>query len=48
LLPGDPLRGKFIADNFLENAVCYNELRGMYGLTGSYKGKTVSVQATGT
>ena len=47
LLPGDPLRAKFIADNFLENAVCYNEVRGMYGFTGTYKGKKVSVQGTG-
>lgn len=47
LLPGDPLRAKFIAENFLENAVCYNEVRGMYGFTGTYKGKKVSVQGTG-
>ena len=44
LLPGDPLRAKFIADNFLEDVVCYNEVRGMYGFTGTYKGKRVSVQ----
>ena len=44
LLPGDPLRAKFIAENFLENAECYNEVRGMFGLTGYYKGKKVSVQ----
>ena len=47
LLPGDPLRAKFIAENFLENAVCYNEVRGMFGFTGTYKGKKVSVQGTG-
>ena len=47
LLPGDPLRAKFIADNFLEDAKCYNEVRGMYGFTGTYKGKRVSVQGTG-
>ena len=47
LLPGDPLRAKFIAENFLENAVCYNEVRGMYGFTGTYNGKKVSVQGTG-
>ena len=47
LLPGDPLRAKFIAENFLENPVCYNEVRGMYGYTGTYKGKRVSVQGTG-
>lgn len=47
LLPGDPLRAKFIAENFLENAECYNEIRGMLGFTGTYKGKRVSVQGTG-
>ena len=47
LLPGDPLRAKFIAETFLENPVCYNEVRGMYGFTGTYKGKKVSVQGTG-
>ncbi len=47
LLPGDPLRARFIADNYLENAVCYNEVRGMYGYTGTYKGVDVSVQGTG-
>lgn len=47
LLPGDPMRAKFIAENILENAVCYNQVRGMYGFTGTYKGKRVSVQGTG-
>ncbi|WP_027632304.1 purine-nucleoside phosphorylase [Clostridium hydrogeniformans] len=47
LLPGDPLRAKYIADNFLENPICYNEVRAMYGFTGFYKGKKVSVQGTG-
>lgn len=47
LLPGDPLRAKFIAENILEDAKCYNEIRGMYGFTGTYKGKRVSVQGTG-
>ena len=47
LLPGDPLRAKYIAENFLEEASCYNEVRGMYGFTGFYKGKRVSVQGTG-
>lgn len=47
LLPGDPRRAKFIAENYLENAVCYNEVRGMLGFTGTYKGKKVSVQGTG-
>ncbi|EOD01209.1 purine-nucleoside phosphorylase [Caldisalinibacter kiritimatiensis] len=47
LLPGDPLRAKFIAENYLEDAKCYNTVRGMYGYTGTYKGKKVSVQGTG-
>ena len=47
LLPGDPLRAKFIAENILEDAVCYNKVRGMLGYTGTYKGKRVSVQGTG-
>ncbi|MGL5149343.1 MAG: purine-nucleoside phosphorylase [Clostridium sp.] len=47
LLPGDPMRAKFIAENYLEDAVCYNTVRGMYGYTGTYKGKKVSVQGTG-
>jgi len=47
LLPGDPLRAKFIAENFLENARLYNEVRGMLGFTGTYKGKPVSIQGTG-
>ena len=47
LLPGDPLRARFIAETFLKDAVCYNQVRGMYGYTGTYKGKRVSVQGTG-
>lgn len=47
LLPGDPLRAKFIAENFLDDAKCYNEVRGMFGYTGTYKGVPVSVQGTG-
>ncbi|MFE5471268.1 purine-nucleoside phosphorylase [Bacillus safensis] len=47
LLPGDPLRAKYIADTYLEDVECYNEVRGMYGYTGNYKGKRVSVQGTG-
>ena len=47
LLPGDPLRAKWIADTFLEDVVCYNKVRGMLGFTGTYKGKKVSVQGTG-
>ncbi|MFD0619547.1 purine-nucleoside phosphorylase [Paenibacillus sp. GCM10027629] len=47
LLPGDPIRAKFIAETFLEEAYCYNGVRGMLGYTGVYKGKRVSVQGTG-
>jgi purine-nucleoside phosphorylase len=47
LLPGDPLRAKWIADTFLDDAICYNEVRGMLGYTGTYQGKRVSVQGTG-
>ncbi|MFC0301021.1 purine-nucleoside phosphorylase [Virgibacillus soli] len=47
LLPGDPLRAKYIAETFLEDAKLYNEVRGMYGYTGTYKGEKVSVQGTG-
>ncbi|WP_156288533.1 purine-nucleoside phosphorylase [Oceanobacillus salinisoli] len=47
LLPGDPLRAKFIAENFLEDVKQYNEVRGMLGFTGTYKGERVSVQGTG-
>lgn len=47
LLPGDPLRAKYIAENFLEDVMCYNEVRGMLGFTGTYQGLRVSVQGTG-
>ncbi|NLY80719.1 MAG: purine-nucleoside phosphorylase [Lysinibacillus sp.] len=47
LLPGDPLRAKYIAENFLENPTCYNEVRNMFGYTGTYKGHRISVQGTG-
>ena len=47
LLPGDPKRAQWIAENFLENAVCYTDIRGMLGFTGTYKGKRISVQGTG-
>ncbi|AZS13889.1 purine-nucleoside phosphorylase [Paenibacillus lutimineralis] len=47
LLPGDPLRAKFIAETYFENISCYNEVRGMLGFTGTYKGKRISVQGTG-
>mgnify|MGYP001564640341 FL=1 len=47
LLPGDPLRAKWIAETYLDNLVCYNQVRGMLGYTGNYKGKKISVQGTG-
>ncbi len=47
LLPGDPLRAKWIADTFLEDVFCYNKVRGMYGYTGTFNGNKVSVQGTG-
>jgi len=47
LLPGDPLRAKWIAETFLENPVLFNEVRGMLGYTGMYKGKRISVMGTG-
>ncbi|MGP6139821.1 purine-nucleoside phosphorylase [Jeotgalibaca sp. A127] len=47
LLPGDPLRAKYIAETYLEDVVQYNSVRNMFGYTGTYKGKRVSVQGTG-
>ena len=47
LMPGDPLRSKFIAENFLENAKLVNNVRGIQGYTGEYKGTRVSVMASG-
>lgn len=47
LMPGDPLRAKYIAETYLEDAFCYNQVRGMYGYTGYYKGCKVSVQGSG-
>lgn len=47
LMPGDPLRSKFIAENFLENAKLVNNVRGIQGYTGTYKGTKVSVMASG-
>lgn len=47
LLPGDPMRAKWIAETFLEDPVCYNVLRAMHGFTGTFKGKRISVQGTG-
>ncbi|NLP33940.1 MAG: purine-nucleoside phosphorylase [Clostridiales bacterium] len=47
LMPGDPLRAKFIADTYLEDVVCFNQVRNMLGFTGTYKGKKVSVMGSG-
>ena len=47
LMPGDPLRAQFIAENFLEDAKMVNNVRGIHGYTGTYKGKPVSVMASG-
>ncbi|KAB7530130.1 purine-nucleoside phosphorylase [Flagellimonas olearia] len=47
LMPGDPLRAKWIAETFLENPNCYNKIRGMLGYTGTYQGKRISVQGSG-
>jgi purine-nucleoside phosphorylase len=47
LLPGDPLRARWIAETFLEDARCYTEVRGMYGFTGTWRGHRVSVQGSG-
>lgn len=47
LMPGDPLRAKFVAEEYLENPVCFNTVRGMLGYTGTYKGKRISVMGHG-
>lgn len=47
LLPGDPLRAKFIAETYFDRPRCFNEVRGMLGFTGTYQGKPVSVMGTG-
>jgi purine-nucleoside phosphorylase len=47
LLPGDPLRARWIAETFLEDATCYSEVRGMLGFTGTWQGQPVSVQGSG-
>jgi len=47
LMPGDPLRAKFISEKYLDNAVQFNNVRGMLGFTGTYKGKPVSVMGSG-
>src|SRR5699024_6997461 len=47
LLPGDPLRAELIAETYFEDVIQYNEVRGMYGYTGTYKGERISVQGSG-
>ena len=47
LMPGDPNRSRFVAENFLEDAVLVNDVRGVQGYTGKYKGVPVSVMASG-
>ena len=47
LMPGDPLRAKFIAETYLEDVICFNEVRNMLGFTGTYQGKRVSVMGGG-
>lgn len=47
LMPGDPRRAKYIAETYLENPVCYSNVRNMLGYTGTYKGKRISVQGSG-
>ena len=47
LMPGDPLRAKFIAENFLTEVKCFNTVRNMLGFTGKYKGKEISVMGGG-
>ena len=47
LMPGDPLRAKFIAETYLEHPVCYNTVRNMLGYTGTYQGVPISVQGSG-
>lgn len=47
LMPGDPLRAKWIATTFLDDAMCYSEIRGMLGFTGTYRGERISVQGSG-
>ncbi|HEX6247693.1 MAG TPA: purine-nucleoside phosphorylase [Nocardioidaceae bacterium] len=47
LMPGDPLRARWIAETFLDGAECYSEVRGMYGYTGTFRGERVSVQGSG-
>lgn len=47
LMPGDPLRAKYVAEHYLENPVLFNDVRNMYGYTGTYNGKEISVMGSG-
>lgn len=47
LMPGDPLRAKVIAETYLENPICFNTVRNMFGYTGTYHGKEISVMGSG-
>ena len=47
LFPGDPLRAKVVAETYLENAECFNSIRGMFGFTGLYRGRRISVMGSG-
>lgn len=47
LMPGDPLRAKYLAEHYLENPVCFNTIRNMFGYTGTYKGKRISIMGSG-
>ncbi len=47
LMPGDPLRAKWIAETFLDKAYCYSNIRGMLGYTGEFKGQRISIQGSG-
>lgn len=47
LMPGDPLRARWIAETFLDDARCYSQVRGMYGFTGTWQGERISVQGSG-
>lgn len=46
-MPGDPLRAKYIADTYLKDVKCFNTVRNMFGYTGTYEGKEVSVMGSG-
>ena len=47
LMPGDPLRAKYVAEHYLENPVLFNDVRNMFGYTGMYKGREISVMGSG-